>query len=79
VPRIVFEILLDDVKKRGIYGLNIICSIKLGTMYFKYCRAALSLVYLAFGVLRHSIRNIYLILLIIGDIRYEGVERINER
>jgi hypothetical protein len=33
---------------------------------------------LAFGVLRHSIRNIYLILLIIGDIRYEGVERINE-
>ena len=47
-------------------------------MYFKYCRAALSLVYLAFVVLRHSIRNIYLILLIIGDIRYEGVERINE-
>jgi hypothetical protein len=47
-------------------------------MYFKYCQAALSLVYLAFGVLRHNIRNIYLILLVIGDIRYEGVERINE-
>jgi hypothetical protein len=38
----------------------------------------LSMLCLSFRFLHHGIRNTYLILLIVGNVRHEGVKRINE-